>query len=125
MLLCFCRSLHEVASDDAHFIHARKTETLPAAVGVFVLKSRARLLHLFYAPRVSCAVGTLFLQNYVCSQKLAGDIIVHVAADGELVTNYKRTTNTTAAPLKKRTAVFFYLKSDYSSCSSKQHIRRK
>jgi hypothetical protein len=69
-----------------------------------------------HIPTVLC-VGTLFLQNYVCSQKLASDII-HVAADGEFLTNYK---STELAPLlrKKWTAAVFCLGYSYSSCCSK------
>jgi hypothetical protein len=90
-------------------------------MGLFVLESSAGLLRtdqLFCVLRVGCCVGTLFLQNYVCSQKLASDII-HVAANGELADKLQEHSSA-ATPGKERTAAFFCFRGISSFCRSKQ-----
>jgi hypothetical protein len=100
-------------SDDANFINSgcstvgfRITSWFPTYTNCFTYRELVVLQEL-------CS-----LQNYVCSQKLASDII-HVAADGDLHTNYEGTAPPPSLG-KKRIATAFCLRYSYRSCRSKQ-----
>jgi hypothetical protein len=99
-LVCGCRNIRE--SDDANFINSGcSTSPFPTYTNCFT-----------YHELVVVLYELCSLQNYVCSQKLASDII-HVTADGD---------GTALPPLsgKKRTKAVFCFRYSYRSCRSKQ-----